>query len=235
VTAEYTLKARLAPTALATPPLLLLGDALFHIQASQWLDSSTMTWLFGEGVASAALVYFMMQVNRLIGLDIFQRWVSYDELNFPTTRWLMHDSAEMSAAQRESINQKIHRDFQVALLPESMGDNVQVRRHNADIVGRIRVYVGGPPKLLQFNIEYGFFRNLIGASVLVLAAGLANAYLYSEQLLPEWAYRLSFAYSFFAGFLVCLARPITERLGTQYARVLFQTYLETKKPAPRPK
>jgi hypothetical protein len=189
-----------------------------------------MTWLFGEGVASAALVYFMMQVNRLIGLEIFQRWVSQDELNFPTTRWLLADDTEMSAAQRESIKQKIQRDFQVALLPESMGDNVQVRRHNADIVGRIRGYVGSPPKLLQFNIEYGFFRNLIGASVLVLAAGLANAYLYSEQLLPEWVYRLSLAYSFFAGILVCLARPIIERLGTQYARVLFQTYLETTKP-----
>lgn len=151
---EYTLKARLAPTALATPPLLILSNALFNIQASQWLDSSTMTWLFGKGVASLALVYFMMQANRLIGLEIFQRWISQDEMNFPTTRWLLADNIEMSAAQRESINQKIRQDFQVALLPDSMGDAPEVRRHNADIVGRIRNYVGSPPKLLQFNIEY---------------------------------------------------------------------------------
>lgn len=228
MTTEYTAKARLAPTILATPPLLLLGDALFNIQVSQWLDSSTMTWLFGKGAASAALVFLMMQVNRLIGLEIFQRWISQDELNFPTTRWLLPTNSEMSDSQRQSINAKIQRDFQVALLPESMGDNPQVRRHNADIVGRIRSFVGSPPKLLQFNIEYGFFRNLIGASLPVLVAGVANAHLYSEKLLPVWAYHLSFAYAIFAAALVCLARPLIERLGIQYARVLFQTYLDKK-------
>lgn len=225
---EYTIKARLAPTALAAPPLLLLCNVLFNIQASQWLDSSTMTWLFGKGVASTALVFLMMQVNRLIGLEMFQRWVSQDELNFPTTRWLMATNTEMSHAQRESINQHIQRNFRVALLPASMGDTPQVRRHNADIVGRIRLFVGSPPKLLQFNIEYGFFRNLIGASLPVLAVGLACAYLYSEMLLPMWAYHLALAYSVFAGALVCLARPLIERLGIQYARVLFQTYLAKK-------
>lgn len=225
---EYTLKARLAPTALAAPPLLLLGDSLFNVQVSQWLDSSTMTWLFGKGVASAALVFLMMQVNRLIGLEIFQRWISQDELNFPTSRWLVATNSEMSVAQRLNINQKIQRDFQVSLLPASMGDTPQVRRHNADIVGRIRQFVGSPPKLLQFNIEYGFFRNLIGASIPVLATGLATAYLYTDSLLPVWAYQLTLAYSVVAGLLICFARPLIERLGIQYARVLFQTYLDKK-------
>lgn len=228
MTSEYTLKARLAPTIIATPPLLILGDALFNIQISQWLESSAMTWLFGKGAASAALVFLMMQVNRLIGMEIFQRWISKDELNFPTTRWLLPTNCELSDAQRQSINAKIQHDFQIALLPESMGEDAQVRRHNADIVGRIRIFVGSPPKLLQFNIEYGFFRNLIGASVPVLAACLANSYLYSESLLATWAYHLSFAYALFASFLVCLARPIIDRLGIQYARVLFQTYLDKK-------
>lgn len=228
MTTEYTLKARLAPTVLATPPLLLLGNALFDIQASQWLDSNTMSWLFGKGTASAALVFLMMQVNRLIALEIFQRWVSQDELNFPTTRWLMATNTEMSPTLRHSINLKVQRDFQMALPPASLGDTPLVRRHNADVVGRIRLFVGGPPKLLQYNIEYGFFRNLIGASLPVLAGGLANAYLYSENLLPSWAYHLALAYSVFAGALICLARPLIERLGIQYARVLFQTYLDKK-------
>ena len=110
-----------------------------------------------------------------------------------------------------------------------MGDNSQVRRHNADIVGRIRHFVGSPPKLLQFLIEYGFFRNLIGASPIVLVAGLASAYLYSEMLFPTWAYHLALGYSVFAGILICLARLLIERLGIQYARVLFQTYLDKEK------
>lgn len=228
MTSEYTLKARLAPTALAAPPLLLLGNALFDLQANQWLESDTMTALFGKGTATAALVFLMMQVNRLIGLEVFQRWVSQDELNFPTSRWLVATNTEMSPLQRRSIDKKLQQDFQIGLLPASMGDTPEVRRHNADLVGRIRLFVGSPPKLLQYNIEYGFFRNLIGASLPVLAAGLANAYLYSEKLLPAWGFHLSLAYAVFAGVLVCFARPLIERLGIQYARVLFQTYLDKK-------
>lgn len=228
MTSEYTLKARLAPTALAAPPLLLLCNALFDLQANQWLESDTMTALFGKGTATAALVFLMMQVNRLIGLEVFQRWVSQDELNFPTSRWLVATNTEMSPLQRRSIDKKLQQDFQIGLLPASMGDTPEVRRHNADLVGRIRLFVGSPPKLLQYNIEYGFFRNLIGASLPVLAAGLANAYLYSEKLLPAWCFHLSLAYAVFAGVLVCFARPLIERLGIQYTRVLFQTYLDKK-------
>lgn len=187
-----------------------------------------MTALFGKGTATAALVFLMMQVNRLIGLEIFQRWVSQDELNFPTSRWLVATNTEMSPLQRQSIDKKFQQDFQIGLLPASMGDSPEVRRHNADLVGRVRLFVGSPSKLLQYNIEYGFFRNLIGASLPVLAVGLANAYLYSEKMLPVWAYHLSLAYAVFAGALVCLARPLIERMGIQYARVLFQTYLDKK-------
>lgn len=227
----YTLKARLAPTALAATPLLLLCNALFDIQANQWLESGTMVALFGKGTATAALVFLMMQVNRLIGLEIFQRWVSQDELNFPTSRWLVRTNIEMSPLQRQSIDKKLQQDFQIGLLPASMGDTPEVRRHNADLVGRVRLFVGSPPKLLQYLIEYGFFRNLIGASVPVLAASLANAYLFSVGLLPVWAYHLTLGYSVVAGALVCLARPIIERLGIQYARVLFQCYLDIKTPS----
>lgn len=225
---EYTLKARLAPTALAAPPLLLLCNALFNIQASQWIESDMMIALFGKGTATVALVFLMMQINRLIGLEVFQRWVSRDELNFPTSRLLVATNTEMSSQQRSSIDKKLQKDFKTSLLPVSMGDSPEVRRHNADIVGRIRLFVGSPPKLLQYNIEYGFIRNLIGACIPVLITGLVNAYLYNEAILPVWAYKLSIAYTVFAGILVCLARPLIERLGIQYARVLFQTYLDKK-------
>lgn len=225
---EYTIKARLAPTALAAPPLLLLCNALFNIRADQWIESAAMIALFGKGTAMVAIVFLMMQANRLIGLEIFQRLVSQDELNFPTSRWLVATNTEMSSAQRQSIDKKLQRDFQIGLMPANMSDSPEVRRHNADLVGRIRLFVGSPRKLLRYNIEYGFFRNLIGASPLVLVVGLINAFLYSKSLLPAWAYQLSLAYAILAGVLVCLARPIIERLGIQYARALFQAYLDKK-------
>ena len=226
MTLEYTLKARLAPTALAAPPLLLLCDSVFDVQANQWIQSNTMVLLFGQGAATAALVFLMIQVNRLIGLEIFQRWLSKDELNFPTTRMLLPNNLEMSASHRSSINKKLLHDFQVGLLPNEMGDTEQVRRHNADLVGRVRIFVGSPQKLLQHNIEYGFFRNLIGASVPVVIVGLVSAFLYSENLLSQWIYQVALAYAFIAGALICFSRRLMNRLGLHYARVLFQTYLE---------
>jgi hypothetical protein len=134
----------------------------------------------------------------------------------------------MGVAQRASINEKIQKDFNLALPSMNDGDTLEIRRHNAEIVGRIRSFIGSPRRLLQFNIEYGFFRNLIGASVPVLLACLMISCLYSNGVITEWAYRLSLAYAVFAGALICLSRPIIERLGIQYGRVLFQEYLNKK-------
>lgn len=224
---EYIIKARLAPTVLAAPPLLIFFNGVINIQANQWLETETMIMFFGKGTATTAIVFLMMQVNRLIGLEIFQRFIFKDENDFPTTRWLVATNSEMSLQQRESIDSKAHRDFGVGLLPRSLGDSTDVRRHNADLVGRIRLFVGSPPKLLQYNIEYGFFRNLIGATLTVLIASLANIYLYIKNLLPEWAFHLSIIYLIIVAALLCLTPFIIKRLGIQYARVLFQTYLET--------
>ncbi len=224
---EYTTKARLFPTVLAAPPILFLCNYTFNVTADSWFESGAMALLFGKGTAYVALVFLMMQMNRLVGLEV-QRRLSRDELDFPTTRWLLPDNVEMSAAQRAAVNQKIQSDFQVCLMSATMGDTPEVRRHNADIVGRIRTFVGSPPKLLQFNIEYGFFRNLIGASPFVLLAGVANSYMYSESLIATWAYYISLSYSIFAALLILLAKPIVNRLGVQYARVLFQSYLSKK-------
>lgn len=225
---EYTTKARLAPTALAAPPILLLFNTLVDAKVSQWLDTSMMAMLFGKGTAVMALAYLMMQVNRLIGLEIFQRWVSKDELDFPTSRWLVATNTEMSPHLKQLIDQKLRHDFRLGILPASMGDTPEVRRHNADLVGLIRQFVGSPAKLLRYNIEYGFFRNLIGASVPVLLAGFGNAYLHSEMLLPDWAYHLTLIYVVFAVLLILLSKPIIVRLGNQYARVLFQVYLDKR-------
>jgi len=226
---NYFTKARLAPTALAAPPILLMLNTLVDVQASQWMDTSSMLMLFGKGTLAAAITYFMLMVNRTIAVEVFQRWISQDELNFPTSRWLVASNKEMGAEYRERIWRKVKEDFALDQLPATVGDTLEVRRHNAEVVGLIRQFVGNPPKLLRFNIEYGFFRNLIGASLPVLLAGAVNIYLNQIGLLPDWAFRLTVAYMVVAALLIGLSRQIIDRYGVHYARVLFQSYLDKKK------
>lgn len=229
---EYTIKARLAPTSIAAPPILLMFNALFGQNLNSWLTSDLMILFFGKGTAIAAIVFLMMQINRIIGIELFQNLISKDELDFPTTRWLLHSNSEMSVLQRNNIDRKLRLDFKTGLLPPSMGDSKEVRRHNADLVGRIRIFVGSPPKLLQHNIEYGFFRNLIGSSVPVIIVCAINSYLYSFDLMPQLSYNISLIYAISGGILICFSKFIIQRLGIYYARVLFHIYLATEKPVP---
>lgn len=226
---NYFMKARLAPTALAAPPILLMLNTLVDVQASQWMDTSSMLMLFGKGTLAAAITYFMVMINRTIAVEIFQRHIYRDELNFPTSRWLLASNNEMGAEYRQRIWQKVKEDFALDLPPATMGDSTEVLRHNSEVVGLIRQFVGNPPKLLRFNIEYGFFRNLIGASLPVLLAGAVNVYLNQIDLLPDWAFRLTVAYMIIAALLIGLSRQIIDRYGVYYARVLFQSYLDKKK------
>jgi len=222
---NYYTKARLAPTVLAAPPILLMLNALVDVTANQWMDTNVLVMLFGKGTLAVAITYFMVMCNRTLGV-MFQEKYNRGSLDLPTTRWLVATNTEISKAYRKCIGDKVRQDFQMELLPAEAGDTDEVRQHNVDIVGRIRQFVGSPAKLLRHNIEYGFARNLIGASVLALLAGLVNIGLNYFGMLPDWACRLSVAYVVLAAFLLLFSRVIMARYGGYYANVLFQTYLD---------
>lgn len=229
---EYTLKARIFPAIISSLPLIILVNAIFDSQVHQWLNSDDFTALFGKGTLAIAIVFALSQFNRFVAAEVFERLISKDETNFPTTRLLLPGNDKLGDSTRKAIGTKVHKDFGQEL-PNRVtpSKESQARRHISDIVRMMRERTRGHQLLLQHNIEYGFARNLIGACPLALLAAGANIYLYKHQIfdtIPAWGYRASVAYSIAAIFMMLLSKVILDRYGIRYARVLFQAYLDAK-------
>lgn len=229
MTSEYTLKARIFPTILAVLPTILLSNAVFDCQVKDWLNASDYSALFGKGAVDLAVVYLLAQVNRLIGAEIFQRLVSSDETNFPTTRMMLPGNQYLSDSFRSAIAAKIKKTLGLELpVVVAPYDDRAARRLIVDAVRHMREKTRGHQLLLQHNIEYGFARNLIGACPLALLAACTNIYLYQYGLLPAWGYKASIFYANASMLLMLLSPWILERYGVRYARILFQAYLDSK-------
>ena len=229
---EYTLKARIFPAILTSLPLIVLINATFDSQVHQWLNSDDYAALFGKGTLAIAIVFALSQFNRFVAAEVFERLISKDETNFPTTRLLLPNNDKLSDTTRKAIGKKVNQDFGQEL-PSSVTPSKEskARRQISDIVRMMRERTRGHKLLLQHNIEYGFARNLIGACPLVLLVSGANIYLYKQHVFdafPVWGYRASIAYSIAAVGMMVLSKVILDRYGIRYARVLFQAYLDAK-------
>ena len=178
---------------------------------------------------SLAVVFLLAQINRFIGAEVIQRMLSGDELNFPTTRMLMSNNPLISDELRASLLSKIKKKMGYEI-PTSIDAESEssVRRLIADCVSQMREKTRGNKLLLQHNIEYGFARNLVGGCLVAALVSGLNMWLYEHQLLTELSYKISTAYCVISTITVVFSPWVLERYGIKYARLLFQTYLDTK-------
>ena len=167
---EYTLHARIYPVAICAIPALVLIFAFENDTVSKILNELATIEVAGKVTVGVAVFFLLMQFARFVGKDVFERKLFNDELNFPTTDYLLPADTRLSAEFKEKLADIIGHEFGLALptAAEVEADEMAARRRVKDIVARIRAAVGRPPLLLQRNWEYGFARNLVGGSTIAV-------------------------------------------------------------------
>ena len=125
------------------------------------------------------------------------------------------------------IRAKVAKDFKVEMPIESdeIADIENARKRIVESVGLIRQKVKNGRLLLQHNIEYGFFRNLIGGSLIGLMMSLFDIYyFYTNNNTLIGAVSIVISSCFVV--LLIFHKPIINHLGNLYAKRLFQEYLQ---------
>lgn len=223
---KYTLTARLYPAIICLLPFLLFTINC-NIQALNRIFHNLLgVKVIGNITISIVLLYLLMQINRFLGKFLFEKLIFKDELNMPTTRFLLYSDSEFSDQYKDKIRRKVSTDFQVNLpnREDELSDDTDCRKRIIESVGLIRNKVKDGNLLLQHNMEYGFARNLIGGSLLALCiSGLDILYfLKIGNIIVEY---LSIALTVFFILCLILSRTIINHLGKVYAKRLFQEYL----------
>ena len=224
---KYTLVARLYPSIIVLLPILLFTINCNIANLGVTFDSLLQVKIISNVTVSIVLLYLFMQLNRFLGKFIFERKMFKDELEMPSTRFLLYTNTEFSRNYKNLIRERIKKDFQIVMPTEQDEDHnhKETKRRITEAVGLIREKVKEGRLLLQHYMEYGFARNLIGGAIIgVIVSCLDVIYFFIiNDSIIAW---ISVIFACFFTGLLLLHKVILNYLANQYAKKLFQEYLE---------
>ena len=228
---NYYLYARLFPTILTAIPMIVFYANVIHPIVEKNLS---VVWeylpMLTDISVNAAFIFLLVMVNRYLSKVIFQKYYLEDELKMPTTEWLLPNSTICDKSTRNRIYQLIQKDLNIDLRKDlkSLPNENDKRKHVAQVVGIIRNGLRDNTMLLQHNIEYGFFRNLIGGSILAVlfSIGIIVVSTCDNDNGLLWTGIVMLGLYILP---IVLSKRIIRAHGENYASVFFKEYESSKK------
>lgn len=223
----YFYRARLFPAVITSIPMLVF---LNNVIAVKYHDALTKIYdvlpLIAHLGLSAAIVFLCVQINRLLAKEIFQRLYFKEELFMPTTSHLLFNNTHYLGSIKNKIRDKISSKFDISLpnAQEEEQDEIKSRKLIATGVSQIRIALKGNAMLLQHNIEYGFWRNLIGGCVwAVIFSGAIFFYGMHYQLQDLKTIGIICFVIYLVPILV--SKLIINYYGRYYSKILYEQFL----------
>lgn len=226
---NYYFKARLFPTVLTSIPTIVIYklfiSSLYHDKLENIFSVlPTVT----DIILSSAIVFLLVQINRFLSKEIFQRIYFKDEINMPTTNLLLKSNTELDISIKVKIEEKIKNKFGIDLLnsSEEYSNELRARKLITTVVSQIRNSLRENSLLLQHNIEYGFFRNLIGGAFLAffISFFILQYSFYSNNLTTR---SIGWILTSIYIIPILFSKLIISRYGKYYAKILYEQFLST--------
>jgi hypothetical protein len=223
----YYFRARLFPAILTCIPIFVLVHSIILKNYEEDLVPilPILPILSSMGI-SFALMFVLIQINRVLSKEIFQRFYFEDELKMPSTNFLMWNNEYYDDAIKYKITDKIREKYGIDLFnkTEELQDEISARRRIVVAVSQIRNDLRGNAMLFQHNVEYGFFRNFIGGSVVASVFAVIISiygYIHTDATLLNIGLVLTAVYII----PILLSKKILKIFGNNYAKILFEQFL----------
>lgn len=232
---KYIRKARVYPAIIGLVPISILLAMCMnlwfpHCQVAvgnvKWLISLTI----GSAVVVAAVGFFIRDVFRETAKILFEtRVFKEDKSEMPTTKLLLWKNKHYSKEVHDNISAKVKEvlDLHLPSEEEELQDLDEAKRTIVHVVDLMLADTRGDMVLRQYNIEYGFCRNYLGACVwslgLIVLFGGINIFF---NWLPCYDIVIAFVLQLGAMGIIYL---FLERRGWAFARVLIRTFMNKHK------
>lgn len=225
---NYSLKARVAPTILtAIIPIVVFNHFYVSEEFAKLVGYFLSVKILSNFTISSVCLFFLTEVVRVLGKNIFQKIFFKEESYMPTTNFMMYGNGTYSDEFKNIFRNKIKEDFNINLptADDENNDEALARKRIVETMAFVRKKLHGNTFLLQHNIEYGAVRNAIGGSILGILLSSINIYFFINIAPNALAAKVSV---FFLG--IYLLFIVTSKLlinfyGTNYAKILFREYL----------
>ncbi|MFH1029928.1 MAG: hypothetical protein V1770_01560 [bacterium] len=146
----------------------------------------------------------------------------------PTTNFLLYSNNQFTEEYKNDIRRRIYDSVDVKIPNKKNEEKNELlsRKRIVEAMGIIRIMCEDNELLLQHNTEYGFFRNLIGGSVIALPSSLFFAFVFFYNGQTN-----SIAGNFLLGlasiFLILLifSKHLIKEFGENYAHILLRVFI----------
>jgi len=228
---EYEIKARYVPTFISVVPLVQF--LLLFLGNSFWSSlSQNIGWML---ITNIGLSLIIMLALVQLQCSFAKYWIEESifgqgGINFPTTKMLLLNDSLISEERKEKLRLKIGELFQFSLPTKEEErknpENAKLKAREA--VGHIRNIVGKEEMVRQYNIRYGFIRNLIGGFIWSSIGSIGCSVIYGLQ--NDWKPMFLFLTFFVTHILLFILRKtILNKFAFTYADYLFCRFLDYKK------
>lgn len=224
---KYYIRAKLFPTVLtAAPAIIFFNNFIAPLYNENLANVFSTLPTITNATFSAALIFLLILLNRFFAKEVFQKIYFHDELRMPTTNRLLWADSFFDDSIKRKIRTKIRDKYDITLLSreEEAAEETRARKLITTAVSQIRISLKDNPMLLDHNIHYGFFRNLIGGSLLATVISLLIlifAFIYSYQKLKLIGIFLLIVYLT----PVVISSFIIKKHGDYYSKILYEQFL----------
>jgi len=224
---EYEIKARYIPTFLSVIPIVHFAIVFFG--GAFWDELlKSISWMLV--IANLSLSFIVMLAFVQFQCSLGKIWIEESVFGkggerFPTTDMLLYSGGLISKQRKEQLRCRISDISGCAFSTEEEehADPSNARLQAREAVGHVRTKVGHGVMTIQYNIRYGFFRNLIAGEAWASIGGIGCSVMYLIE--SRWKpMSLFIAYTLIFIALYLFKRTILERLAYSYADNLFNEY-----------
>ena len=227
---KYIRVARVYPAVIGMLPTCILLAMCMGAWFPQYeAVAGNLKWILclvgGTALVSMAVGYLVRELFKETSKWLFQYpMFKMDETEMPTTKMLLWQNAAISPAYHKVIAAKVKAEFGIKLptAEEEKADLALAKKTIAEAVNQIRQNCRGDEILRQYNIEFGFCRNYLGAGIwsilFIICIGVANIFC---SWLPWWEIGVALGVQVL---LMLACYLLLEARGETYAKYLFATF-----------
>lgn len=223
---EYDRKARWIPGLVSLLPL-----AVFLYGLPCWNALGPFLYLFASKTFLLFGGMFLLEVLiRRMSKSCIEKILFNHDLAFPATEFLLHANNEFSPKTKERIREKIKIDFGIKL-PSAQAerkDENDARKRISEAVCLIRKNMDKGRRLLDYNISYGFWRNMLGVAIVSSVTATACAALAFLYFRISWMGWTELGFATVSVIVLLFRRPLLLGPAKDYAKSLLTEYLATK-------
>ena len=228
----YTIYARYFPALLSALPFFVIWYYLSeNFQLKELTSFILSIKFFGEITFAIVLLYGCALVIREISKYFQRKYLTGGRAKgFPTTYLMMYSDSTLSDSYKNKYRKLISKRFDFELLnkEDENVDITEAKKRLNEATELVNAEIQDVDLVLKHNIWFGFFRNLIGGTIIsmpVCIAGVILGWFFIEDK-KVLIFILVVLFFLYLAVFLC-RRSILVHNGEAYAKKLFSEFIKT--------